>query len=80
MDQPTEDEAAAALAAIQAYLAVSEAPTAEEPAPSGGSGWRHAAKLTVQHLRPIRLATAPRWNTIERLRRAVGGSYGITGL
>ena len=74
--QPTDDEVAAAIAAVQAYLAIEEPsrqPTAES------TGWQRSAKLPVQGLRPARIAAPPRWNTIERLRRA-SGFYGVVGL
>jgi hypothetical protein len=74
---PTEDEVAAALAAVQWYL---EEP--DERAPAVPVGWRDSARLAVQHLRPARIALRPAWGTIERLRRQAsnGGFSGVTGL
>ena len=66
-----DDEVAAALAAIQLLLATETQPSAPEPR----DGWHDSAKLAVQHLRPSRTAVAPRWHTIERLRRTIGGRY-----
>ncbi len=73
---PSDDQAAAVVAAIMAYLAVEEPTQPEEATPSG---WQCAAKLGVQGLRPMRAGHTPRWGTIERLRRA-SGFYGVTGL
>lgn len=73
---PSDDQAAAVIAAITAYLAAEESTQPEEAA---SSGWQSAAKLGVQGLRPMRTAHTPRWGTIERLRRA-SGFYGVTGL
>jgi hypothetical protein len=73
-EQPTDDEVAAALAAVQALL------SAEQPGPENApvaQGWSNSAKLGVQKLRPAKLQTAPRWHTIERLRRAIGGRYDV---
>ncbi len=73
---PTEDEIAAALAAIRLII---ETPHAETGA--GRRGWQDAAKLSIQHVRPVRIGVRPSWSRIERLRRAVsGGFYGVTGL
>jgi hypothetical protein len=79
MNEPTDDEVAAALAAVQIYLAAEY--TASEPAslPSRQQ-WTESAKLVVQGLRPARTATALRWNAVERLRRNRGGAYGVVGL
>jgi hypothetical protein len=74
--QPSDDEVAAALAAVQAYLATEQVdiqPVAES------TGWQRSAKLSVQGLRPTRTSVPARWNTIERLRRA-SGFYGVVGL
>ncbi len=74
----SDDEIAAAIAGVQAYLDMEQPRVPEEQATD--SGWQRAAKLSVQSLRPVKLATPPRWNTIERLRRGSGGFYGIVGL
>lgn len=73
--QLSDDEIAAALAAVQALL--SEEQRAEAVPDAGDDGWRNSARLAVQHLRPTRTRTAPRWSTIERLRRAVAGRYDV---
>jgi hypothetical protein len=74
---PTEEEAAAALAAIACLLA--EEPQ-EPPTEPRMSGWRASAAMLAQGLPLSRPATSPRWSTIERLRRAGRGGSGITGL
>lgn len=76
--QLTDDEVVAAIIAVQTLLSTETTALLEEQ-PSE-SGWHHAAKLSVQSLRPAKLSTPPRWNTIERLRQSSGGFYGITGL
>ena len=75
--RPADDEAAAALAAIAAYLQDQE---------SGQTGlaidwhWSASTRLIVQGLQPTRAPLRPAWGCIERLRRAGSGSSGITGL
>lgn len=75
----SDEEAAAALAAIACLLreeaAVPAAAPAEPPA-----GWRGAAKLVIQGLTPARPPVAPTWGRVERLRRAGKGGSGIVGL
>lgn len=73
-DQPTDDEVAAALAAVQALLSTEQAQPSATPATAG---WSNSAKLAVQNLRPDKVQTAARWQTIERLRRAIGGRYDV---
>ena len=73
---PTEDEIAAALAAIRLFI---ETPLAETG--TDRRGWQDSAKLAIQHLRPARTGLRPSWSTIERLRRhASGGFHGVIGL
>ena len=74
-DQPGDDEVAAALAAVQSLLSQEQLPAAAPP--EHDDGWRNSARLAVQKLRPVRTRTVPRWSTIERLRRAVGGRYDV---
>jgi hypothetical protein len=74
-EQPTDDEVAAALAAVQALLSAEQ--SGPQAAPIAPQGWSNSAKLAVQKLRPDKLQTAPRWHTIERLRRAIGGRYDV---
>lgn len=71
---PTPEEAAAITAAIASLMGGVEQPPAE-PA----SRWRGSAALIGQGLAPARTPAAPRWATIERIRRA-GGGGGIVGL
>lgn len=73
------DELTAALIAVEAYLDA-ERPVADHPATALRSGWHDATKLSVQRVQPASIRTSPRWNTIERIRRATGGTSGITGL
>lgn len=76
-----EDEAAAALAAVACLLEleaeVSSAAAQAEPAPP--AGWRDSARLLAQGITPTRLPAAPRWNSIERLRRAIRSGSGVVG-
>ena len=75
-DAPTEAEIAAALAAIQLIV---QAPGAGPD--TTRAGWQDSAKLSIQHLRPVRIRLRPSWSTIERLRRgASGGFSGVAGL
>lgn len=76
--QLADDEIVAAIIGVQTLLSTEA--TSSSPEQPIESGWHHAAKLPVQRLRPAKLSTLPRWNTIERLRRSSGGFYGITGL
>jgi hypothetical protein len=62
---PTDDEAAAVLAAIQ-YMLDDEALPAASVIPR--HPWRESARLLVQNVAPARLP-APTWGNIERLRR-----------
>ncbi len=73
---PTEAELVAALVAIQLHLAESHVPAIEKP-----HGWHESAKLTVQHLRPARMAARLSWGNVERtIRQTGGGFFGVTGL
>ena len=74
-----EEEAAAALAAVTCLLE-EEATAASAAAPEPPrAGWRDAASLIAQGLIPTRVPVAPRWGSIERLRRAGRGGSGIVG-
>lgn len=73
----SEEEAAAALAAVTLLLAEEAAGTSETLAAE--QPWRGSARLMAQGLTPTRLPAAPRWSTIERLRRAGRGNSGIVG-
>lgn len=71
--QLSDDEVAAALAAVQAVLSLEQrAPAAPEPI---SSGWRNSGRLAVQKLQPAKTSVVPRWQTIERLRKTIGGRY-----
>ena len=73
---PTDDEIAAALAAVRMYLDSPDAESQSEPL-----GWRAAARLETQQVRPARVTVRPSWSTVERLRRqAATGFLGGSGL
>ncbi|MCS6879791.1 MAG: hypothetical protein RMK84_17230 [Oscillochloridaceae bacterium] len=77
---PDTEEAAAAIAAITCLL--EEEQTALVNSLAGQQppeGWRSAARLMTQGLIPTRTPVAPRWSSIERLRRAGRGGGGIVG-
>lgn len=76
-DNPTEDEVAAALAAVSAYMSVEQQPTEQKP-----EHWRWQASgiLNSQKICIVRLPHPPVWNNVERLRRAGPGETGITGM
>jgi hypothetical protein len=76
--QLADDEIVAAIIAVQMF--VNDEVSASSDERQADSGWHRSGKLSVQSLRPARLSIPPRWNTIERLRRSIGGLYGITGL
>ena len=73
---PTEDEIAAALAAVQLFIEDRGEDFGVEPV-----GWREAAWLATQGLRPFRLGLRPSWGNLERLRRQTpDGFSGVIGL
>lgn len=72
-------EAIAAIAAVTLLLEAEAAATsAEQPLPPP-AGWSAASRLIVQGLAPTRVPAPPRWNTIERLRRAGRSRGGVVG-
>lgn len=75
--RPTDEEAAAVLAAISWYLAQQEEQSEKVPY---DWHWSASAALIIQGLRPMRSPLRPAWNSVERLRRAGQGGTGITGL
>ncbi len=74
----SEEEAAALLAAISCLLEEEQrgTPPVQDDIPSR---WRDSSRVTIAGLTPARLATAPTWGTIERLRRGGRGGSGIVG-
>jgi hypothetical protein len=74
--RPTEEEVAAALAAVTSYLSQSAAP--DEPH-DGNWGWAASSLLVAQGFQPARLPLRPTWGNVERLRRAGRGGSGIVG-
>ena len=67
----TDDEVAAALAAIH-YVLASE--TVADDQPTQRATWRESGRLLMQDITPARLP-APAWSNIERLRRLRGRTY-----
>jgi hypothetical protein len=74
---PTDEQVAAALAAIRCYIERRASENATEPP---GRPWRRAAALEAQGLPPTRNGQPYTWGTIDRAPRANRWSYGITGL
>lgn len=76
---PLDDELVAAIVAVQLYLAA-EQPGAPQVMNDQPQAWRDTAIMLVQGVQPVKTTTSPRWQTIERLRRAGRGSSGIIGI
>ncbi len=74
-----EAEAAAAMAVVACMLEAEAAALSAAPQDVAPAGWSAAARLIAQGLIPTRLPAAPRWGSIERLRRAGRASGGIIG-
>jgi formate dehydrogenase assembly factor FdhD len=74
---PPDDEIAAALAAVRAYMEQRE--IANPVAPAAGS-WHAAAVFDAQRLPATRNGRHRAWGTIDRAAREGSWSYGITGL
>ena len=72
----TEEEVAAALAAVQIYLAQEQSPAMVVPS---RSAWREAAMTESQGLFFARGGTQPTWGTTERAHRSRRWSKGIVG-
>lgn len=73
--RPTDDEAAAALAAIAWFIEQEEAEAEQE------STWQWVAsgKLISEGIVASRVPVKPVWGRIERIRRAGRGGSGMTG-
>ena len=69
MTDPTDDEIAAALAAIQLYLEAEQHEEVQPDAPV--QRWRMASRLAAQGVMAGR-GSAPHWGNAERLRRVSG--------
>lgn len=78
MPNEPDEELAAALAAVEAFLALEQGAPPVEAAPDR-PGWRASAKLAAIGLRATR-TRPPRWHTIERARRTWSGMTGVVGL
>jgi len=76
---PTEEEAAAAIAAITLLLSEEASHVALAPS-EPPARWRDSMRLIAQGMSPMRVPVPPRWHTIERLRRAGRGGMGIVGM
>lgn len=74
---PDEDTVAAALAALERFLA-DDAPAAARPA-APRQAWRTAGKLAAQGL-PAARTTTERWASADRSSREQRWSYGVVGI
>jgi hypothetical protein len=80
---PTDDEIAAALAAVRCYVeqrALGDAAAAFEVATPPVRPWSAASALAAQGLPPTRGGAHRTWGAAERAARTGRWSYGITGL
>lgn len=73
--RPTDDEAAAALAAIAWFMEV------DEPEEETGVAWQWVASRTLisEGILASRVPVRPTWSRIERIRRSGRGGNGIVG-
>lgn len=79
---PTDDEIAAALAAVGCFIeqrALDEASLGGAEAPPARP-WSTAAALAAQGLPPTLGGVLRGWNTAERATRASNWSYGVVGM
>jgi hypothetical protein len=74
---PSDDEVAAALAAVQCLLAEEQAPPVEQ---AGMRPWQAAAMLESRGLLASRSSKSAEWPSAERANRALRWSKGIVGL
>ena len=77
---PSDEEIAAALAAVRCYIqqgALGDPPEAVTPS---APAWSAAVALAAQGLPPTRGGAYRTWGTAERAARAGRWSYGITGI
>jgi hypothetical protein len=80
---PTDDEIAAALAAVRLYIeqqALGDQVDCSESLAPAAPSWSVAAALAAQGMPPTRGGTCRSWGAVERAARASRWSYGITGL
>jgi hypothetical protein len=75
---PSDDEIAAALAAIECIVERTAPSDARRPAVR--RPWRIAGAIESQGLPPTRNGATDAWGTVERAARANRWSYGIAGL
>jgi hypothetical protein len=75
---PSDDEIAAAFAAIQYTIERSEPADARRPV--ARPAWRVASAIESQGLSPTRNGANDAWGTVDRAARANRWSYGIAGL
>lgn len=76
-----DTELAAALAAVDAFLAAEKAASMVEaaPPPDDRAAWREQAMLAACGV-PVRRAERAGWRAVERFRHGAGGFYGVVGL
>jgi hypothetical protein len=80
---PSDDEIAAALAAVRCYVeqrALGDSPAPSEAVAPPTRPWSTAAALAAQGLPPSRGGAHRGWGAAERAARAGRWSYGITGM
>lgn len=77
--KPNEEEAAAVLAALSAYIAEAEDEDSKL-AEAVEWQWNVSSVTMAQGIGLTRLPVRPTWQSIERLRRAIRAGMGITGL
>ncbi len=73
--RPTDDEAAAALAAIAWFIEEEEVEAEHE----ANWQWIGSRKLISEGILASRVPLKPAWGRIERIRRAGRGGSGMTG-
>jgi len=73
----TDDEIAAALAAVRCYVGPAESKAAAAPP---ARHWHSAAIIEAQGLPPTRNSQHRAWGAAERAARAGRWSYGIIGI
>jgi hypothetical protein len=76
----TEDEVAAALAAVRLHLEQTTETNLVETRDVPRSAWHAAALVEARGMPPVRNGAYATWNSIERTSRARRWSKGIIGL
>jgi hypothetical protein len=81
--KPSDDEIAAALAAVRCYIerrAIDDPVALSDAMAPPARPWSIAAALAAQGLPPTRGGAHRAWGTADRAARASRWSYGITGM